>query len=101
MRPETDFVLEKAAWPALLLEENGTICRANQAARDDFGLTARDGRTLGSLMGNGASTDAGALLAQQATSGGGKLTLRLLGSKEETFTSRVTRVVRDEFNYFV
>ncbi len=39
MRRETDFVLEQAAWPALLLEENGRICRANQAARKIFGFT--------------------------------------------------------------
>ena len=39
MRRETDFVLEKAAWPTMLLEAGGRICRANQAARRVFGLT--------------------------------------------------------------
>jgi len=39
MRRETDFVLEKAAWPTLLLEAGGRICRANQAARRVFGFT--------------------------------------------------------------
>src|SRR5579863_6520745 len=101
MRPETDFVLEKAAWPALLLEENGTICRANQAARDDFGLTTRDGRTLASILGNGSAADVEKVLAQQAATGTGRLTLRTLGSKEETFTTHVSRVAREGFNYFI
>ena len=40
MRRETDFVLEQAAWPAMLLDEKGRICRVNQAARRVFELPA-------------------------------------------------------------
>src|SRR5215213_8621974 len=33
------FALENAAWPALLVDEASTICRANQAAVKLFGAT--------------------------------------------------------------
>jgi signal transduction histidine kinase/CheY-like chemotaxis protein len=101
MRPETDFVLEKAAWPAFLLEENGTICRANQAARDNFGLSARDGRSLSALLRNGEASEPGALLSQQAVAGRGRLYLRLVGGRDEAFVSQVTRVGREGLNYFI
>ncbi len=100
MRQETDFVLEKAAWPALLLEENGIICRANQAARQALDLT-REPRALASLLGNGEASEAPALLSRQAEMGTGRLKLRLRDSKVEEFISHVTRVTRDGAGYFV
>jgi signal transduction histidine kinase len=37
MKPGIDFILENAAWPALLLDGSGTILRANPAAVKMFG----------------------------------------------------------------
>jgi len=100
MRQETDFVLEKAAWPALLLEENGIVCRANHAARQALDLT-REPRALASLLSNGEASEAPALLARQAETGTGRLKLRLRDSKVEEFISHVTRVSRDGAGYYV
>jgi len=101
MRPETDFVLEKAAWPALLLEENGMICRANPAARQALGLAERDRRSLDSFLSNGHAPDSKTLLARLAEAGTGKIKLRLRGSHDEEFTTHVARLFREGSGYFV
>ncbi|HWD19950.1 MAG TPA: ATP-binding protein [Verrucomicrobiae bacterium] len=101
MRPETDFVLEKAAWPALLLEESGLICRANQAARDFLSLGGRDSRNLAAFLRNGEAADLPGFLARQAEAGSGRIKLRLGENHDEEFVSHVTRVQRDHSNYFV
>jgi hypothetical protein len=37
MKPEIVFGLERAAWPALLLNTSGVVLRANTAATNTFG----------------------------------------------------------------
>lgn len=53
MRRQTNFVLEKAGWPALLLEESGLICRANYAACQLFGNAVQGVASLSSLLDDG------------------------------------------------
>lgn len=43
MKPEVTFVLENAAWPALLVESPGVIRRANRAAVNTFGARVKSG----------------------------------------------------------
>lgn len=101
MRPETDFVLEKAAWPALLLEESGAICRANQAARHDFDVTGQAARTFGALLANGEAAQMPGLLARQAEAGTGNLKLRRRDNQVDEYIAHVTRVAREGNGYFM
>jgi signal transduction histidine kinase len=102
MRRETDFVLEKAAWPTLLLEAGGRICRANQAARRVFGLTddlppAR----LTAFWDDDNKGTADNFLQQQTEGETAQLKLRLQGGQKSQFIAHVAKVVRDGQDYFV
>ena len=104
MRRPSDFVLEKAGWPALLLEENGTICRANRAACQLFGAAVQGVPGTASLSAllddaNGAKPDR--FLADQAAGKPGELRLNLTGGHKARFQARVTKVSRDGQNYFI
>ena len=46
MKLDAVFVLEHAAWPALLVDHSGKICRANEAAIKLFGAAAESGGSL-------------------------------------------------------
>jgi signal transduction histidine kinase len=102
MRREADFVLEKAAWPTMLLEAGGGICRANQAARGVFGFA--DGLSATSLSAiwddkNAASSDK--FLQEQNESATARVTLRLHGDQKEQFIAHVAKVARDGQDYFL
>lgn len=99
MRRGTDFVLEQAAWPALLLEEDGRIRRANQAARRVFPLDqpASDLSTIWSPSNSG--TPAALLATENAPAK--PLQFRTNGGKSAPFFAQLTRVAREGEKYLV
>jgi signal transduction histidine kinase/CheY-like chemotaxis protein/PAS domain-containing protein len=96
MRRETDFVLEQAAWPAMLLEENGRICRVNQAARRVFDLPAslREA-TVALLWIDGNKTPPEEFLREQIAAGTAPLKLRVAGGSTAEFVAHGTKIARD------
>jgi len=59
MNPADSFVLDSAGWPAFLLDEAGTILRANEAAVKAFGPSvSTPGSQLATIWGNPAQTPA-------------------------------------------
>jgi signal transduction histidine kinase/CheY-like chemotaxis protein len=105
MRRQTDFVLEKAGWPALLLEESGAICRANRAACQLFGTAVQGVASLSALLDDGNGLNGVKLdrfLADQEAAGKpGEMKLTCAGGQKTRFVSRVTKLSRDGRNYFV
>jgi nitrogen-specific signal transduction histidine kinase len=102
MRRETDFVLEQAAWPAMLLEENGRICRVNQAARRLFGLPGHPtSASLGSLWVESNKTPAELFLRELASGASANVQLRLAGGSTGPFVAHRASVVRDGQRYLV
>src|SRR5579862_9035060 len=102
MRRETDFVLEQAAWPAMLLEENGSIRRANQAARRMFDFAARpDGADLGAIWDPSNPTPAENLLREANGGETSRVKLRVVGGGSAEFVVHLAKVVRDSYPYLV
>jgi signal transduction histidine kinase/ActR/RegA family two-component response regulator len=105
MRRETEFVLERAGWPALLLEENGAICRANHAACQVFGPAVQGVASLSALLEEGSEVNGVKLdrfLAEQEAAGKkGEMQLACLGGQRARFVSRVTKLSREGRNYYV
>jgi len=102
MRRDTEFVLEKAAWPTMLLEGGGRICRANQAARRVFGLADELlSVPLSAIWDSGNKLSPVDFLKQRAGDETSKLKLSLHGGKKGDFIAHVAKVVRDEQDYFV
>jgi signal transduction histidine kinase len=102
MRRETDFVLEQAAWPAMLLEEDGRICRANQAARRVFDFNgSSELQSLSSFWDQKNSSPPDKFLREQADAGTAKVALRAAGGVVAPFIAHVNKVVRDGQPYFV
>jgi signal transduction histidine kinase len=101
MRRETDFVLEKAAWPTMLLEAGGRICRANQAARRIFGLDDLPATPLTTIWDDENGGSAVHFLEQQTSCEAAQLKLRLRDGKKTKFIAHVAKVARDGQDYFV
>jgi signal transduction histidine kinase/PAS domain-containing protein len=102
MRRETDFVLEKAAWPTMLLEAGGRICRANQAARRVFGLTDDlPAIPLTAIWDDENTASAVNFLQQQTEGETAPLKLRLHSGQKSQFIAHVAKVARDGQDYFV
>ena len=105
MRRQTDFVLEKAGWPALLLEESGAICRANRAACQLFGPAVQGVASLSALLDDGNGINGIRLdrfLADQEAAGKpGEMKLTCLGGHKARFLSRLTKLSREGRNYFL
>jgi signal transduction histidine kinase/ActR/RegA family two-component response regulator len=102
MRRETDFVLEQAAWPAMLLEENGRICRVNQAARRVFELPdSLRSANVSSLWDEGSKTPPEEFLRDQIGAGIARLKLRVAGGAKAQFVVHGTKVERDGHHYVV
>jgi signal transduction histidine kinase/ActR/RegA family two-component response regulator/PAS domain-containing protein len=105
MRRQTDFVLENAAWPALLLEESGAICRANRAACLLFGAAVQGVASLSALLDDGNAVNGirldRFLASQEAAGKPGEIKLACLGGRKARFLSRVTKVSREGRNYFI
>jgi signal transduction histidine kinase len=102
MRRETDFVLEQAAWPAMLLEENGRICRVNQAARRVFDLpSSLREATVASLWDDENKTTPEQFLAEQIVAGTTSLRLCVAGGSKAKFVAHGTKMERDGHPYVV
>jgi nitrogen-specific signal transduction histidine kinase/CheY-like chemotaxis protein len=102
MRRETDFVLEQAAWPAMLLEENGRICRANQAARRLFDLAGPSRpASVASLWDQENKTAPEQFLREPGEGGTAPVTLRVAGGAKAQFIAHRTNVVREGHCYVV
>ena len=105
MRRQTDFVLEKAGWPALLLEESGLICRANHAACQLFGASVQGVASLSTLLDDGNAVHDVKLerfLADQEAAGKpGEMKLACPGGHSASFQSRLSKLTREGRNYFL
>jgi nitrogen-specific signal transduction histidine kinase/CheY-like chemotaxis protein len=102
MQRETDFVLEQAAWPAMLLEENGRICRANQAARRLFDLAGPVyAASLASLWDPENKAASEQFLREPGDGGTVPVKLRLAGGAKAQFIAHRTTVVREGHCYVV
>jgi signal transduction histidine kinase len=102
MRRETDFVLEKAAWPTLLLEAGGRICRVNQAARRVFGMPEnRPPPQLTEIWDEENAGSAESFLQQQTAVETAQVKLRLQGGQKSQFIAHLAKVTRDGQDYFV
>jgi signal transduction histidine kinase/ActR/RegA family two-component response regulator len=105
MKRPTEFVLEKAGWPALLLEESGAVCRANRAACLLFGAAVQGPAWLSALLeeANGMTgLKLDRLLADQEAAGkAGEMKLTCHNGQKTRFQSRVTKLSREGRNYFV
>src|ERR1700677_1129215 len=99
MRRGTDFVLEQAPWPAMLLEEDGRILRANQAARRVFAPAAA--ANLSSIWDAKATVPPEKFLAQHAPAGTAPLNLRVSDGATAPFVAHLAQVVRDGQRYLV
>jgi len=102
MRREMDFVLEQAAWPAMLLEEKGRICRANQAARRLFDLMdSQAAVSLASLWDEENKTSLEEFLREHLTGTAAPLKLRVAGGAKAPFIVHGAKVARDGQCYVV
>jgi signal transduction histidine kinase/PAS domain-containing protein len=102
MRRETDFVLEQAAWPAMLLEENGHICRVNQAARRIFDLPASlRSASVASLWDDESKILPDQFLREHIATGTAHLKLRVIGGAKAQFVAHGTKMTRDGHSYVV
>jgi signal transduction histidine kinase len=102
MRRETDFVLEQAAWPAMLLEENGRICRSNQAARRVFDLNGHSNeQMLSSIWDEGTGPAPEKFLRDQPDGGTANVKLRVVGGAVAPFVAHVNKVAREGQHYVV
>jgi len=95
MRRETDFVLEKAAWPALVLEETGVIRRANSAALRLLGPSLTPPTSsLADFWGDKDAFSAQEFFAR-AKSQACPTVLRLANGQTRQFAAHCTPVLRD------
>jgi len=102
MRRETDFVLEQAAWPAMLLEDNGRICRVNQAARRVFDLAAPSpSPSLAALWDEKNKLTPEQFLREPGDGETAPLTLRVAGGAKAQFIAHRAKVVREGHSYLV
>jgi signal transduction histidine kinase len=102
MRRETDFVLEKAAWPTLLLESGGRICRANQVSRTVLALGDDSSRTtLSSVWDERNTASADKFLQEQNQESTTQIRVRLNNGQTAPFIAHVAKVARDGQDYFL
>jgi signal transduction histidine kinase len=101
MKTETEFLLEKAAWPALVLQESGTILHVNQAARQLFGPRMEKEGTFASfwVQSNGISFEK--FLATHDASKAASLKLHVNGRSDAEFLARLTKVSNQGRNYLL
>jgi len=100
MRRESDFVLETASWPAMVLEETGAIRRANRAALLVFGpLVEPPSASLSSLWAGESPVLDDFIARAQLSACPAKL--RLPGDAQGDFNARIARVSREGARYLV
>jgi signal transduction histidine kinase/ActR/RegA family two-component response regulator len=102
MQRQTDFVLEQAAWPAMVLEENGRICRVNQAARRVFDLPdSLPAASLATLWDDGSKTTPEQFLLEKIAAGTAEVKLKVAGGAKAQFVAHGTKVLRGGDIYVV
>ncbi len=84
----------------MLLEENGRICRVNQAARQVFDLPSPlQAASLATLWDDQAASPPEQFLREQIIAGTARLKLRLAGGAKAHFVAHATAVARDGHPY--
>ncbi len=103
VKPDLFFLLENAAWPALLVEEAGTIRRANQAAIAVFGSIIEGEHSLLSAIwvSENGSTAEKFLGAAESVRGANVLKFQIKGGIAASFSTYISSVNREEQKYFV
>ena len=104
MKSDAAFVLENASWPALLVEEAGTILRANQAAVKAFGTALEGGTPLLSAVWspeNNASADQFLAQWERSPLSPAALSFRVKGGGMATFSTSICRFTRDVDHWFI
>ncbi len=86
----------------MLLEENGRICRANQAARRIFDLNGHSGDSmLSSIWGEETDVLPETFLRDQPNGGTANVKLRVAGGGVAPFVAHVNKIVREGQPYLV
>jgi two-component system cell cycle sensor histidine kinase/response regulator CckA len=104
MKLDTVFVLEHAAWPALLVDGSGKISRANEAAVRLFGPPVEGGASLLSAIWSPENQiTAEHFLAdwERNPSGTTSLKFRVKGGMSQPFPSSICSFTRDEQKFFI
>jgi two-component system, cell cycle sensor histidine kinase and response regulator CckA len=103
MKSESFFLLENAGWPALLVEEAGTIRRANAEAVVVFGSIMEGENTLLSSIWSPENTVPAAefLGKTERAAGPQQLKFQIKGGTTASFTAYVSQTTKDEQKYFV
>jgi signal transduction histidine kinase/CheY-like chemotaxis protein len=101
MRRETDFVLEQAAWPALVLEGTGLIRRFNGAALRVFGDGLKSSTVSLETFWAGESAFSAAEFFERGVKADGLVVLKSAEGRKTTFSVHINEVARDSRSYFL
>src|ERR1043166_288971 len=104
MKSDVVFALENAAWPALLIDSESTVCRANQAAIKLFGAGLEGGSALLSAIWSAENTgSAEQFLAhwERTPTPRVSIKLRSKGGNSASWIASVCSFIKDEQRYFV
>lgn len=103
MKPDLFFMLDNAGWPALLVEEAGTIRRANQAATALFGSVIEgDQSLLSAIWSSDNGTSAEQFLGRERSLAEPiSLKFQIKGGATSVFATYISAVTRDEQKFFV
>jgi signal transduction histidine kinase len=104
MKPDLVFILENAGWPALLLDESGTILRANPAAAKTFGSVLEgEAPMLSAIWSAENSSTSEQFLAQWGRTTAGMAALKFLvkGGGAVTFPISICSFSKDGQKFFV
>ncbi|MBI5773456.1 MAG: response regulator [Verrucomicrobia bacterium] len=104
MKSDSVFVLENAAWPALLLDGSGVVRQANRAAKELFGPALEENSTqFAALWAEDNASKSEAYLAQitQATPAEATLKFRVKGGESKTFKAGLCSTQRDQQRQFL
>ena len=104
MKPDVVFILENAAWPALLLDGSGAILRANPAAVKTFGpVLEGEAPALSAIWSAENGTTAGQFLAHWGLSPTGTVALKFLvrGGGIVVFSVSICSFSKEDGKFFV
>jgi two-component system cell cycle sensor histidine kinase/response regulator CckA len=104
MKSDALFALENASWPALLVEEAGTILRANQAAVKVFGPALEGDTPLLSAVWspeNGVSAEQFLLQWERSPMSPAALSFRVKGGGMVTFSTSICRFTKEAERWFI